>query len=216
MKRSTTPKKATEKRTLNLPSFPLSIGDLCHSVQLNFVPPPVTEKSSWIHQVSLRSFSATAISASWFSPSSGLSVSGAVINAATSRIRHSSYVVNPPCLRVPNCFRVFPRSNGLNHCYHPFVLSSTNHRGVNPRTHVQITSFWYPCPNFTPPRPVSDASSRDKIQRVYCDGRRCDRSFPRCSFSVKCPQCGLFCEKVVPVELLESAVLEQKAGCTRK
>ena len=74
----------------------------------NFVPPPVTEKSSWIHEVSLRSFSATAISASWFSPSYGLSVSGAVINAATSRIRHGSYVVNPPCLRVPNLLSRIP------------------------------------------------------------------------------------------------------------
>ena len=113
------------------------------------------------------------------------------------------------------CFRVFPRSNRLNHCYQPFVVSSTNHRRVNPRTHVQITSFWYPCRNI-PHSPVSDASSRDKIQAVYSDGRRCDRSSPRCGVSVKCPQCGLFCEKVVPVELLESVVLEQKAGCTRE
>ena len=74
----------------------------------NFVPPPLTEKSNWIHEVSLRSFGATAISASWFSPSSVLSVSGAVINAPTSRIRHSSYVVNPPCLRVPNLLSRIP------------------------------------------------------------------------------------------------------------
>ena len=113
------------------------------------------------------------------------------------------------------CFRVLPRSNGLNHCYQTFVLSSTNHRSVNPRTHVQVTCFWCPRPN-SPHRPMSDASSRDKIQTVYSDGRRCDRSFPRCGVSVKCPQCGPFCEKVVVVELLESVVLEQKAGCTRE
>ena len=65
-------------------------------------------------------------------------------------------------------------------------------------------------------RPMSDASSRDKIQTVLSDGRRCDRSFPRCGVSVNCPQCGLFREKVVLVELLESVVFEQKAGCRRK
>ena len=74
----------------------------------NFVPPPVTEKSNWMHEVSLRSFSATAISASWFSSSSGWSLSGAVFHATTSRIRHSSHVVNPPCLRVPNLLSRIP------------------------------------------------------------------------------------------------------------
>ena len=102
------------------------------SVCENFVPLPVTEKSNWIHDVSLRSFSATANSASWFSPSSGLSATGAVINAATSRIRR-----------------------GFDS--HQFLVSTT--------------------PKFSP-NPVSDASSRDKIQAVYSDGRRCDRSSP--------------------------------------
>ena len=98
-----------------------------------------------------------------------MSASGAVINAATSRIRH-----------------------GFDS--HQFLVST---------------------PKFSP-NPVSDTSSRDKIQAVYSDGRRCDRSSPRCSVSVNCPQCGLFREKVVLVELLESVVLEQKDGCRRK
>ena len=129
MKRSTTPKTVPEKRTLNLPRFrsqleicvtpSSSVADIVSFfntskrlsnsfVYRSFVPLPVTEKSNWIHEVSLRSFSATAISASWFSSSSGWSLSGAVFHATTSRIRQSSHVVNPPCLRVPNLLSRIP------------------------------------------------------------------------------------------------------------
>ena len=96
-------------------------------------------------------------------------------------------------------------------CCHPqtIAVSIHGHMSKSPvfGVHAQIPP---------PPRPVSDASSHDKMQTLCRDGRRCDRSSPRCGVSVKCPQCGLFCEKVVPVELLESVVFEQKGGCTRK
>ena len=158
-----------------------------------------------MHEVSLKSFSATAISASWFSPSAGLSVSGAVINAATSRIRHGSYVVNPPCLRVPNLLSRIPTVKQIE------PLLSAIRAVIHKPSKCQSTDtcpshqFLVSTPKFTH-RPMSDA--RDKIQTVYSDGRRCDRSFPRCGVSVNCPQCGLFREKVVLVELLESVVFE--------
>ena len=176
----------------------------------NFVPPPVTEKSNWIHELSLRSFSATANSASWFSPPAGLSVSGAVINVATSRIRHGSYVVNPPCLRVPNFLSRIPTVKQIE----PLLsaIRAVIHKPSRCQSKDTCPShqFLVSTPKFSP-NPVSDASSRDKIQAVYSDGRRCDHSSPRCGVSVNCPQCGLFCEKVVPVELLETVVLEQKS-----
>ena len=171
-----------------------------------------------MHELSRKSFSATAIPAAWFSPAFGLSVSGAVINAATSRIRHSSHVVNPPCVRVPNVLsriptvkQIEPLLSAIRAVIHkPSRCQSTD----TCPSHQMLVST----PNFPPrpPRPVSDASSRDKMQTLCSDGRRCDRSSPRCGVSVKCPQCGLFCEKVVPGELLESVVFEQKDGCTRK
>ena len=180
----------------------------------NFVPPPVTEKSNWMHEVSLRSFSVTAISASWFSSSCGWSLSGAVFHATTSRIRHSSHVVNTPCLRVPNLLSRIPTVKQIE------PLLSAIRAVIHKPSRCQSTDtcpshqFLVSTPKFTP-RLMSDASSRDKIQTVYSDGRRCDHSSPRCGVSVKCPQCGLFCENVVRVELLESVVFEQKDGCTR-
>ena len=109
----------TEFTTLSVPNWrfvsllPVALETLLKEIEQlicprSFVPLPATEKRNWIHEVSLRSFSARAISASWFSSSSGLSVSGAVFHATTSRIRHSSHVVNPPCLRVPNLLSRFP------------------------------------------------------------------------------------------------------------